>query len=312
MRIRRVLLDVVLFALVVTLVLIAYFQPGRPKPVPVPALTSLNAEEIRRIQIVYPGGQTITLIQEEDGKKSGTEWLVQEPYQMPANQFPAETLASLAQATSTAQYPAQQMNLHELKLDKPLLTVHFNAVEVHLGDTEPLSGRRYALVGDTVHLISDSVSALLNAEPTAFVSHALLPADARPIAITLPPLKQGQGDEPAWGGVQLRFEDSRWSLDPADPGVSQDSINNLVDGWRYAHALEVKPLDKARKPIATVTVSLKGEAMPLRFDILSLTPELVLGRQDVGLQYHLAEPLAARLFTLTPAKDTDTSKNVEG
>jgi hypothetical protein len=37
-----------------------------------------------------------------------------------------------------------------------------------------------------------------------------------------------------------------------------------------------------------------------------------LGRQDVGLQYHLAEPLAARLFTLTPAKDTDTSKNVEG
>jgi hypothetical protein len=279
----------------------------------VPQLTPLKADAIKRIQLIYPDGRTVILAREgvREGARDGEEWSLREPFQMPANRFQAETLVSLAQATSTARYPAEKTNLHELKLDKPVLTVRFNDLEVALGDTEPLSGRRYALVGGTVHLINDSVSSLVGAEPTAFVSHALLPAESRPVAIAIPALKQGEGESPAWGGFELRFEDSRWSLRPPDDTVSQDTINTLVDGWRYAHALDVKPYDKERKPLATVRVELQGEAEPIRFDVLSLKPEVVLGRPDVSLQYTLAEPLAKRLFTLMPPEGAGP-KGAEG
>jgi uncharacterized protein DUF4340 len=293
----RVLVDITLVVLLVGLGLVAYFQPGLQKPVSVPQLTALHRDAIRRLELIYPDGHKISLGKEKD------EWFVLQPIHLPANRFHAETLVDLAEATSFAQYPATKLDLARFKLDKPLLKVRFNDVEVALGGTEALNGRRYALYGGTVQLVGDSVASFLDADTSFFVSHALLPAEARPVSLSLPLLAEKPDSKgPLRGAIQLHFENDRWVLTPPDQAVSQDTLNRLVEGWRFAHALQVERIDKARKALATVTIQLKGEPQPVRFDLVATQPDLILARTDVGLQYHVAEPLARRLLSLTPEK----------
>ena len=308
MRTRsRWLLDITLLALIGLLAAIAYFQPGIEKPKPVPALTTLQPDEVRRMELVYPDERRVVLVRE------GDQWWLSQPVRMPADRFRAETLVNLVQATSLAQYPVARVDLAKFKLDKPLLEVRFNDLEVAFGDTEPLQSRRYVRVGDAVHLITDQLYSFLNAKPTDLVSHALLPEGVRPVRITLPLLQEQEGaEQPFAGEVTLRFEDSRWVVEPPREGVSQDAVNALVDGWRFAHALEVQPLSEPAKPLGTVTLQLEGDEHPLVFDILEVKPDLVLARRDVGLRYQLAEPLKKRLLQLKAAPSSDTDAGAAG
>lgn len=308
MRTRsRWLLDITLLALIGLLAAIAYLQPGIEKPKPVPALTVLQPDQVRRMELVYPDGNHVALVREGDG------WWLSEPLRMPADRFRAETLVNLVQATSLAEYPVAEVDLAKFKLDKPLLEVRFNDLKVAFGDTEPLQGRRYAQVGDQVHLISDQLHSFLNAKPTDLVSHALLPEGARPVRITLPLLQEQEGaDRPFAGEVTLRFDESRWVVEPPQEGVSPDSVNALVDGWRFAHALEVQPLSEPAKPLGTVTLQLEGDEHPLVFDILEVKPDLVLARRDVGLRYQLAEPLKKRLLQLKASPPVDANAGAAG
>ena len=236
-------------------------------------------------------------------KKEKDTWYLRKPIEIEANRFEAEMLAETASASSFAQYPASQVDLAQLKLDKPVLKVRFNDQEVAFGDTEPLTGRRYALYRGTVHLINDSIAGVLNADVTHFVSHALLPEGVHPVLIRFPDIPEtAETINPAQGERELRFERDRWVLTPPDSSVSQDAINQLVDGWRYAHALRVEPFKGEQKPLAAVTVQLQGASQPIRFDVLSLKPELVLARRDLGLKYYVAEPLAERLLHPHPPK----------
>lgn len=298
MRTRsRIVLDIVLVALVVVLGLIAYFQPGLQKPSPVPQLTPLSTDTVRRMELIYPDGHTVILEKEKD------TWFLRKPIEVEANRFQAETLAETAAASSLAQYPASQVDLAQLRLDKPLLKVRFNDQEVAFGDTEPLTGRRYALYRGTVHLISDSIAGALNADTTHFVSYALLPEGVHPVLIRFPDIPENADTiQSTQGEKELRFERDRWVLTPPDSSVSQDAINQLVDGWRYAHALRVEPFKGEQKPLAAVTIQLQGVSQPIRFDILSLKPELVLARPDLGLKYYIAESLAERLLHPHPPK----------
>jgi hypothetical protein len=304
MRTRtHLLIDLALLSLVVVLVLIAYFQPGIEKPKPLPVLTSLEPGAVRRIEVDYPGQEPIVLVKEKD------TWRLTQPLHMPANRFRAETLADLAQAGSLAQYPVAKLDLAALKLDKPLLKVRLNGTEVVFGDAEPLSGRRYALIDGTVHLITDRIAELLNGDVAEYVSNALLPEAAHPTEIDLPLLAQGGDDKQPFGPqVQLRFQDNRWTMAGAGKEVSQDLLNRLVDGWRFASALEVKRADKDHAVLGKATLKLEGEPSPLVFEIAAVKPQPTLVRPDVGLQYVLSEPLAERLFQLKPPPKTAAHK----
>jgi hypothetical protein len=300
MRLRpRTLVDVVLLALLVGLGLIAYFQPGIERPAPVPQLTALAPGEIDRIELDYPGGRRFVLTRQQDG------WYVTDPIAVPANEFQAKSLEALATASSFARYRASELDLARLKLDPPLLQIRFNDTVVGLGDTESLEGRRYVLNGDVVHLVTDSLATLLDADLGTLASHALLPAAARPVSMRLPVPAAPGAEAPFQGERELRMQSHRWVLEPADETVSQDIINTLVDGWRFAHALEVEPYQDEAASLGTVVIELKDEPQALRFDIVGTSPELVLERRDLGLRYHLAEPLGQRLLRLAlpPAED---------
>jgi len=151
------------------------------------------------------------------------------------------------------------------------------------------------LLGETVHLINETVYDRLIAAPGDWVGTALLPPDSRPLEIDLPGLKLAK---------QL---DGRWVLTPPAPDVSMDAVNTLIDEWTHAQALQVKPYETGAAQ-GKVLLHLQSSKNPIGFEIQARTPELILARPDAGVQYHLPAELAERLLKL-PAPQVSQQDN---
>lgn len=277
----RVWLNIGLLILTGALAIVAVYLPGVKKPPPLPALTSLTPAAITSIRIERKDQPAIAL------KKEASSWRLTEPLQLPANTVVVESFLGLAQTASHAQWATASLDLEKFKLASPRIRVRLNDVELGFGDTEALEGRRYVLAGNTVHLIDDGYYPKLIAPPAYFASLALLPGPEPLTQIELP-------------GLTLTRNAKGWS---AQPAAAPDAVNTLVQEWTVAQALQVSlytaPVSQD-KPEEIIT--LRQGAEPLRFLIVSRTPELILARPELGVQYHLPQDAAQRLLMLPAAR----------
>src|SRR3990172_3473256 len=274
----RTWLNLALLILVAAAALIATYLPGVKKPAAPVTLTALPPEQITHIAIRRSGQADIDLVKDKTG------WRMTAPLKLPASDFHVQTLMHLTQATSHSRFPAQGQNLAKYKLAEPRVRLRLNDVEMAFGDTEGINQRRYVLLNGVIHLIDDSVYYNLIAEPTTWVSMALLPAGSHPTEIDLP-------------GLKLARTNDRWSLTPPPVNASADAINTLVDGWTQGQALQVKPYQK-QTALGSVLIRLQDIPDPIRFDITARTPELILARPELGVQYHLPAERAEHLLKL--------------
>lgn len=273
----RLLLNLGLLALVVVLGLLAYFQPGVKKPPATPKLTDLAVADIDRIRIEDRDGKTIVLA------RAGEHWQLVEPVQLPANAFRVESLLRLLDEPSQARLDAKNLEMAEFGLDTPRIRLYLNDRGFTFGTTEPLNGRRYIRIGDTVHLVTDQYFHLLIGGYTEFVNQQLVPPDSRIAEIVTP------------GWHLTRATEGKWTLSPTKPGLSADTLNMLADNWCNAQAIWIQPYEKSEAK-GQVVVRLEGTEHPLKFDILAREPEFILARPEIGLQYHLAEDAARTLL----------------
>lgn len=273
----RGILNCALLILVVGLGALVYFQPGLDKKQQA-TLTTLTPEKIQRIEIGAQGAQTITLVKEQNA------WRMTAPIQISANEFRIESILGLLGAQSHTQYKKTQVDLAKLKLDTPRYLIRFNDLSVALGDTEPLEGRRYVLIGDVIHLIADAYSHHLTQGTSGFVSLKLLPQNSRIVALTLPTFS-------------LTQTDGRWKLSP-EQNVSADKTNALIDAWRTASTRRVEPWTETDAHQGKIIISLKDQPNAINYLILATSPELILARPDIGMAYHFDKARAKALLEL--------------
>ncbi len=288
----RTLLNLALLVLTGIAALVAVYLPGLTKPVSPTVLTTLQPDQVKEIQILRPGQPDIRLV------KQATGWIMTSPYKLPANGMNVRPLLDdILQSHSQAQLAAGDHDLGKFQLAKPAVRLRLNNTEIAFGDIEPLAQRRYVLVKDTVHLISEAVYDRLIADPITWVSSALLPPGSKPVGLDLPELKL------------IKQTDGRWNLTPPAPDVSADVINQLIEEWTHAQALQVKPYEKGAAQ-GEVQVYLQPSGNPLGFKIIQRTPEFILARPDAGVQYHLTPELAERLLKL-PLPEAPTPQSSE-
>jgi hypothetical protein len=285
----RTQLNLALLILVVISAVVMIYLPGLEKPAPPTALTTLSPDQVTRIQIQRPGLADIQLV------KRGQDWIMTAPLALPANVANVDSLLGLTQTPSQQQFAARKQDLDKFKLATPRVRLRLNDTEIAFGDTEPLAQRRYVRIDDTVHLVNEIVYDKLIAAPTAWVSTALLPPASKLLGIDLP------------GLTLTKQADGHWSLTPSANETSMDSINTLVDEWTHAQALQVKPYETGSAE-GKVLLHLQASKNPISFEILARTPELILARPDVGVQYHLPAELADRLLKL-PAPPATTERD---
>jgi len=282
---KKVWLNLILLLLIILLALIAYLEPGNESDDTLPQLLSLPPGQVNTIRLEPSADHHIDLARESGG------WVIVEPIRVAANSYRVETILALVQAASYADYPAADQPLASFGLGPPRSRVRLNDVTIAFGDSEPLHKRCYVQVGDQVHLIDDRYFYATQLLLTALVDTALVPANAMPARIRLPDgvLHEIHGD---------------WRLEPAEADVSMDELNGLVDEWRHARAMQVSTYqgDTAESMIDIAFT----DGSHIELELLARSPELILGRRDLGLRYHFTAEQAERLLRLPASAAADS------
>ncbi|MGE0370421.1 MAG: DUF4340 domain-containing protein [Gammaproteobacteria bacterium] len=273
----RNVLNLGLLGLAAALAALVFWEPGIEVPAEHPRLTALSPADVEHVVIRTQRSDEIRL-----DKDQGV-WMMRAPVAAHANEFRIEALLGIARADSRAQFDAGTLDLAKFHLDAPVALLRLNDVELAFGDSEPLDNRRYVRNGATVHLIDGDYFYRLQADFPTFVSNRLLPSPAAPGRVSLPEFSVTRAE----GG---------WTLAPAAQQPSMDALNEFVDAWRQAQAVE---LDRyAGEPSrGLIKVSYDSGAAPIEFLLLEAEPELVLARADLGLRYHLTPEQARRLLS---------------
>lgn len=276
---RNALVNVVLALLVAGLALFLYLRP-RPGAAPELSLFAIDPEQVTRIRLERAGGSPLVL-----EKRAGV-WHLTEPYRARADAFRVRQLLDLLSAKASRQLAAT--DLARFDLDRPAMRVAFDDRAIAFGTVNELSNEQYVSAGESVYLIPLRYAAALPQEAKDLTGRQLFGPDEEPVAIAL-------------GGIEMALQEGIWRLRPDTPGLSQDDLNRWGDDWRGAASLLTQqgPGAATGEPI---TVTLKN-GTTVRLTIVQREPELVLRREDEGLQYHFSAAVGKRLMT-PPAADS--------
>ncbi len=276
----RTLINVVLLLAVVGLAaFIALVSESDPR-VELEPLSNENPRAVSHIRLDLGPGGAIEL------RRAEGVWQLVEPIRIAANDFRVNTLLAVLGAPVHARIIAQSDNLSRFGLANPQGRLWLDQLEILFGDTEPIHGRRYLLYEGQVVLVDDAYFSHLSSSAANFVNPALLGRNPSPRGITIP-------------GVRVVRDGGKWRVDSEGTRVAANGITSLVDAWRNAQATAVRPYEQSLDWKDEIRIELSDG--DLRFDLARTEYELILGRPDLGIQYHLTKTAGARLLGIKPA-----------
>ncbi len=250
----------VLLAVAAVLGALAWFSPSRDDQAQ--ALSAAKPAQAQRVTLARPGQPAIELERRE------AQWLITAPLRARADEFQVMRMLALLETKPAAQFPAADLERFDLQAPVARLTV--DGSEYAFGGINTVTREQYVMRGDTVYAVALRHGAALPADAVALIRRVLLNENEIPVAILLPQFS-------------LRQAGGRWTLTPPADGAGADELQAFVDRWRQASAARAEPHD-GRQPLAEVRIELR-EGAPLVFSVLQREPNLVLLRQDNGLQY---------------------------
>jgi hypothetical protein len=277
----RSLLNLALLVVAAVLALLIFYQPGiTPEPAP-QTVTALSSENIRRIQVDRQTRDPLTFTRRHD------EWFLGGDRELPASNFQVNSLLAVLQTEMKRSYPVDSVEPETLGLEPPLATLTLDDVRFKIGTIDALDKLRYLQTGNTVFLVSDRYQHLISADWPGFVSRKLLPANAAISQLQLPQTTLSLST------------DKQWRQPATSNPVDSGKLQTLIDRWQQARATYIRhyqPVDGSE----TVTLGFSNAAEPITFQIVTRTPELILARPELGIQYHLQADMAGLLLAIPP------------
>ena len=118
-----------------------------------------NAKEI----IIHKEGREDVILQNKDNN-----WQVIKPSQFKADPAKVRHLFTLLSENAESHYPIAGKNLAEYGLEKERLSVSFNGVKYIFGKLNTVTMQRFIRKGDTLYLVAETVSGLLQMGEDSF------------------------------------------------------------------------------------------------------------------------------------------------
>jgi len=278
---RRTLGNIVLLAIAAGLgAFIALTPEKKPEVAILDPLTREDPRAISSIHLEPSAGGTIELLR-RDGA-----WELVAPMNIAANDFRVNGLLGLLGAPVHARIDASGQSLERFGLAEPQARILVGDNEILFGTTEPIHGRRYLLFDGGVALVDDAYFSHLSSSAANYVHPAPLGREPSLRSIVLPDMR-------------IYRQDDEWRIDVGGKQGSEDAIARLADAWQQAHGTAVRPYEQSLDWSDEVVVALADEE--LRFDVAHTEFELILGRADLGIQYHLTKRAGARLLAIEPS-----------
>lgn len=273
----RLLVNLGLLGVIAVLATIAILKPGKNDVESTPLL-ALDLQGLNRVTLKNKE----TLVFE---KKAGL-WNLTAPFAAPVNQVRVGQLLDITKAVSEAAYPLKSDDLAQFGLNAPQAILGLDDITLQFGSTDPIKMRRYVRIGDTLHLVEDNFFHHLTASATDYVDKRLIPEGAKIREIQLSDLKA------------TRDQQGQWTVEPST--TTGIDLAELASVWATARAIDVKRWN----PVAegeTIRIGF-SEGAAVEFVILNKSPELVVGRKDLGLQYTLTAETSRELLNQPKTK----------
>ncbi|MBI3772370.1 MAG: DUF4340 domain-containing protein [Gammaproteobacteria bacterium] len=289
---KRAWLNLVLLAVILGLAAIVYFEPGIKQPV-VQSLTKIDTSAVKELQISVPDQAPITL------QRDGQRWRLTAPKQILANPVRVQRILGLLAVSSEQQYASSNLDLNKYGLATPKVRLRVAGQELAFGDQDPLNSRRYVLIGQTLHLIDQSDIAVLTSGWPSLVDLRLIPDGQELAAIEITGLGKLERGKDGW-----KYRGSGKTKTPA-----QTRIDELIQSWREAQAMEVAINETEATGEQAVLKFVDGSE--LKFDVNRFADQVVFGRADLEIEYHLSSDQAQQLLEFKQP-DVGTAKDKQG
>jgi hypothetical protein len=239
-----------------------------------PQLTTIEQNDIVKIEVLRKN------LDNFEFHKQGEVWRMTSPLQLLANNSRINAMLRLLKTESHGQLNPANVNLDGFALSDPIITLKLDEQVFQFGNTDAIDQRRYVLFKESIHLTNDSLYALLTTNAAFFADTKLLPKDIEINAIQFPENK-------------IELIDDQWRMKTL-MDIKPDQLKRVVFNWKEAAAVSVS---KYTAPEAESTISITfSEGITINFTIVSTEPHLILGRKDLGIQYHLGSDVTDKLL----------------
>jgi len=206
---------------------------------------------------------------------SGNQWLFEKPVRWPANNITVERLISIVTSEADSRLPAEGNDLATFGLQFPKAILTLNDTRILFGSTNNIGGRRYIMIASTIYLLPDIHLHFITQGISGLIDRRLLPRSIPLKSLELAELslsKSSNGD---------------WQSDTIGE-VEVGRLNQIANNWQTLHAGRVKIYDKSKMPGQKIVAGLE-DGDEIDFFLISVKPEIVIARPDLGVQYHFAE-----------------------
>ena len=282
---KRTLSNIVLLVIAAGLAIFIAIAPEEEEAEALVVLEPLSGENPRavsRIRLEPSAGGTIEL------RRTDGTWDLVDPMHIAANDFRVNALLRVLEAPVHARIDSDGQQLGRFGLAPAQARILLDDKEILFGVTEPIHGRRYLFYDGRVALVDDTYFSHLSSSAANYVNPALLGRDPHLQSILLPDLR-------------LYRQSDKWRMDSDNGNASDEAVARLADTWRHAQATAVRPYEQSLDWSDVIVVELADGGM--RFDLAHTEFELILGRADLRIQYHVTKGAGARLLNIKPTQD---------
>ena len=259
------------YALVLLIGLFAFlgFKHDDPEESPqARAIPGLSADLIDSLEIQTADSRFVL------GRKQG-DWLIEDPFQWPANRFNVDHLLQITEAKTGSQFPAAGKDLAEFGLQHPYALLQLDQTRITFGISHTIGERRYALIDDTVYLLPDVYYPFIQQGVVALIDRRLVPPSLQLQSLKLEHSTLKRDGDRGWQAVDSQ-------------SISADWIAQRISSWQGLEASRVTSLKAAAEPLQRVEATLQ-DGTRLDFQVISTQPELIIANPALGLQFHFTE-----------------------
>ncbi len=281
---KRWLINYVLIVLIILFTYIGNRFDVQTGYKPENRITSLKLQDINRISI-QTADDNINLT------RANGQWQIVSPIQWLANNITIERILSIASSETESKLSASEIDLSTIGLQFPKAILRLNDTRIHFGTTNQIGERRYLLVHSTVFLLPDRHLPFITGGMNSLIDQRLLPRALALSRLQIGPLKITQTKNGGW-------QDSHNTSSP-------DQLNTLIGNWQTLRASRIQAFKKKASPLQKITASLDN-GNEVEFFLMSIKPDIIIARPDLGLQYHFNKD---QYYNLLAVNKNDASKN---
>ncbi len=255
-------------------------------------LTTIVRNDINHISISRLDSTDVEL------EKVTSGWQIMKPIKAPANTKRIELLLSFLETPSYAQIEADDAMLSKFELKPANIVLTLDDYTVAFGAIEPLSKHRYVLIDNMIHLITDRVTPLLNANATSFIENKLIANKNIITKLALPLLNNNTVLSES---VIIENKNGHWQSDLSI--ISTDTLTALVENWQHAYALQVRPLEQSNEidsSVHKISLWFNHEKQAVEYTLKLSDNALFIFNEQQQLSYQFTRSIVAQLLPNQP------------